>query len=79
MNVKAKALTVEKIVENREQNELKDLRQQIELLATIMKSAMIGSTKPKVMGGVSSLGRRKCLVPLLRKCFRGHPEKGRDL
>ena len=34
VNVKAKALTVEKIVENKEQNELKDLRQQIESLAT---------------------------------------------
>ena len=34
MNVKAKGLTVEKIVENKEQNELKDLKQQIESLAT---------------------------------------------
>ena len=50
LNVKAKALTVEKIVENREQNELKDLRQQIESLATVIKSAAVGSTKPKVMG-----------------------------
>ena len=54
VNVKAKALTVEKIVENRDQNKLKDLRQQIESLATIMKSTTVGSNKPKVTGGVSS-------------------------
>ena len=54
VNVKARALTVENIVENREPNELKDLRQQIESLATIMKSATVGGKKPKVMGGVSS-------------------------
>ena len=47
VNVKAKALTVEKIVENKEQNELKDLRQQNESLATIMKSATVGNVKPK--------------------------------
>ena len=47
---KAKALTVEKIVENREQNEWRDLRQQIESLTTIMKSAMVESTKSKVKG-----------------------------
>ena len=75
-NIKAKALTVEKIVENREQNELKDFRQQIESLATIMKSATVGSIESKVMGGsFLSIGRRKCLVPLLRNCFRDHPER----
>ena len=58
VNVKTEVLTVEKMVENREQNKLKDLRQQIESLATIMKSATVGSTKPKVMGGVS-LPRKK--------------------
>ena len=45
VNVKAKALPVEKIIDNKEQNELKDLRQQTELLATIMKSAMVGNLK----------------------------------
>ena len=39
LNVKAKAMTVEKIVDNKEQNELKDLRQQIESLSMIMKGA----------------------------------------
>ena len=35
VNVKAKALTVEKIVENKEQNELEDLKQQIESLSML--------------------------------------------
>ena len=55
MSPKAKALTVEKVIENRDQNGLKDLRQQIESLATIMKSATVGSGKPKVTGGVSGV------------------------
>ena len=53
LNVKAKSMTVEKITDNKEQNELKDLRQQIELLAMIMKSATVGDVKPKIVEGVS--------------------------
>ena len=45
--MKAKAMTVERITDNKQQNELKDLRQQIESLTTIMKSATIGNVKPK--------------------------------
>ena len=52
LNVKAKAMTVEKIVDNKEQNELKDLRQQIELLTMIMRSATVGHVKMKVTGSV---------------------------
>ena len=44
--LRLKSLTVEKVMENRDQNELKDLRQQIESLATIMKSATVGGSKP---------------------------------
>ena len=53
VSVKAKALTVEKVTENRDQNKLKDLRQQIESLAMIMKNATVGNNKPKMAGGVS--------------------------
>ena len=42
VSAKPKALTVEKETENRDQNELKDLRQQIESLAMIMKSGVVG-------------------------------------
>ena len=79
MNAKAKALTVEKIVDNKEQNELKDLKQQIESLAAIVKSAMVGSVKPNVMEGVSSPKKREVLGHLSTgSVSRVTPEKGRD-
>ena len=61
LNVKAKAMTVEKITDNKEQNELKDLRQQIESLTMIMKSVTIGKVKPKVVEGVSSPRKTEAL------------------
>ena len=54
LNVKAKAMTVEKVIEGKERSELNDLKQQIKSLSTIMKSAMIGSVKSKGREGVSS-------------------------
>ena len=39
-------MTVEKI-NDKEQNDLKDLKQQIESLSMIMKSATVGNVKPK--------------------------------
>ena len=54
LNVKAKAMTVEKIIDDKERNDLKDLKEQIELLSMIMKSATIGSMKPKGRERVSS-------------------------
>ena len=42
LNVKVKAMTGEKVVEKKEPTDLQDIKQQIELLATIMKSAMSG-------------------------------------
>ena len=47
LNVKAKAMTVEKVVEKKEPTDLQDIKQQIESLATIMKSAMMGGVKLK--------------------------------
>ena len=41
VNMKAKAMTVEKVTEEREKSELKDLKHLIESLTMIMKSAMI--------------------------------------
>ena len=75
VNVKAEAITVEKIVENTELNELKDLRQQIESLATIMKSATVGGNKPKVMGGVSSPRKKEVSGASPWKLFQGSPRK----
>ena len=77
MNVKAKALTVEKIIDNKEQSKLKDLRQQIESLATIMKSAMVGNIKPKVTEGVSSPRKKEVLGTSPQKGFQGSSRKGK--
>ena len=54
LNVKAKAMTVEKVVEKKEPTDLQDIKQQIESLATIMKSATMGGVKLKEGDGVSS-------------------------
>ena len=53
LNMKAKAMTVEKVIEEREKSELEDLKQ-IESLTTIMKSATIGTVKTKGREGISS-------------------------
>ena len=54
LNVKAKAMTVEKVIEKKEPTDLQDIKQQIESLAAIMKSAMMGGVKLKEGEGVSS-------------------------
>ena len=76
LNVKAKAMTVEKISDNKEQNELKDLRQQIESLTTIMESVNIGNVKLKVVEGISS-PRKKEVLKNSQKGFQGSPRKGK--
>ena len=45
LNTKAKAMMVEKVIEERGKSKLKDLKQQIESLTTIMKSVTIGTAK----------------------------------
>ena len=76
LNVKAKAMTIEKITDNKEQDELKNLKQQIESLPTIMKSATVGDVKPKVIEGVSSPRKTEVLGNSPQKGFQGSPKKG---
>ena len=54
LNMKAKAMMVEKVIEEREKSELKDLKQQIESLTMIMKSTTIGTVKAKGREGIPS-------------------------
>ena len=54
LNVKTKAMTVEKVVDKSEPTDLQDIKQQIESLATIMKSTTIENVKLKEGEGVSS-------------------------
>ena len=79
LNVKAKAVTVEKITDNKEQNELKDLKQQIESLAMIMKSVTIGNVKPKVEEAVSFPRKKEMLGNSPQKGLQGSSKKGKDL
>ena len=72
LNVKAKAMTVEKITDNKEQNALKDLKQQIESLTMIMKSATTGNLKSRAVEGISSPRKKELLKILLQKGFRGY-------
>ena len=59
LNVKAKAMTVKKVVEKKEPTDLQDLKQQIELLATIMKGTKVGHVRPKEGEGISSPKRKE--------------------
>ena len=47
LNVKVKAMMVQKVVEKKEPTDLQDIKQQIELLATVMKSSTMGSVRLK--------------------------------
>ena len=77
LNVKAKAMTVEKITDNKEQNELKDLRQQIESLTMLMKSATIGNVKSKAVEGISFTRKKEVLKNSPQKGLQGLPKKGK--
>ena len=77
LNVKAKAMTVEKIIDDKERNDLKDLKQQIELLSMIMKSVTIRSTKPKGREWVSSPWKKELFGNLPQKGLQGSPRKGK--
>ena len=70
-------MTVKMIIDNKEQNELKDLGQQIESLATVMKSTTVGSVKPKATEGFSSPRKKEVLGKSSWKGFQGPPRKGK--
>ena len=59
LNVKAKAMTVEKVVDKNKPIDLQDIKQQIESLATIMKSTTVENVKIKEGEGVSSPKKKR--------------------
>ena len=67
LSIKAKAMTFEKVVEKKEPIDLQDMKQQIESLATIVKSATVGGVKLKEGEGVSP--------PKKKEVFRNSPKK----
>ena len=78
LNVKAEAMTVEKVVEKKEPIDLQDIQQQIESLATIMKIATMGSVRLKEGDGVSS-PKKKEMFRNSKKVFQRSPRKGKGV
>ena len=76
LNDKAKAMTVEKVIDDKERNE-RFKRQQIESLSTIMKSETVGSVKPKGREGVSSPQKKGFFGNSPQKGLQGSPRKGK--
>ena len=79
LNVKVKAMTVEKVVEKKEPTELQDIKQQIESLATNMKISMMGSVRPKEGDGISSPKKKEMFQNSPKKAFQGSPRKGKGV
>ena len=57
-------MLVEKVIEEREKSELKDLKQQTESLTTILKSVTKGTVKVKGRKGISSPRKEELLGSL---------------
>ena len=76
ISVKAKALTVEKVSENSDHTELKDLKQQTESLAIIIKGATVRNIKPKKGSGTPS-PRKKEVSSNSQKPPLGFPRRSK--
>ena len=79
LNIKAKAMTVEKVVDNNEPTDLQDIKQKIESLATIMKRTTVGNVKLKEGEGVLSPKKKEAFQNSPKKAFQGSPQKGKGI
>ena len=79
LNIKAKAMTVKKVVDKNEPTDLQDIKQQIESLAMIMKSTTVGNVKLKEEERVSSPKKKKVFQNSPKKTFQGSPWKGKGI
>ena len=78
-NVKAKAMTVEKVVDKNEPTDLQDIKQQIESLATIVKSTTVENVKLKEGEGVLSPKKKEVFRNSPKKAFQRSPQKGKGI
>ena len=76
LSVKAKAMSVEKIIDDKEQNDLRDFKQQIESLTMIMKSTTMGGVKWKGKG-VSSPRKKEMFGNSPQNGLQGSPKTGK--
>ena len=77
VSTKAKALSVEKVPENSNSVELKDLKQQIESVATIMKGTTEGNIKPIMGNGTPSPRKKEVSGNSSWKPPQGSPRRSR--
>ena len=66
-------------MKRKEPTDLQDIKQQIESLATIMKSVMMGGVKLKEGDGVSSPKKKEVFQNSPKKVFQGSPRKGKGV
>ena len=64
-----------KVSENNDHIELKDVKQQIESLAMIMKGATFGNIKPKMSGGAPSPRKKEISSSSPQKAPPGSPRQ----
>ena len=79
LNVKAKAMMVEKAVDKNEPTDLQDIKQQIESLATNVKSTTVENVKLKEGEGVLSPKKKEVFQNSPKKTFQGSPQKGKGI
>ena len=79
LSTKAKAMTVEKVVDKDEPTDLQDIKQQIKLLATIMKSTTVGNVKMENGEGVLSPKKKEPFRGSPKKAIQGSPQKGKGV
>ena len=72
-------MTVEKVVNKKEPTDLQDIKQQIELLATIMKSTTVENVKLKEGERVLSPKKKEVFQNSPKKTFQGSPQKGKGI
>ena len=71
-------MTVEKVVDKNEPTNLQNIKQQIESLATIMKSTTVGNVKLKEGEGLQSPKKKEAFRGSPKKHSKDHLRKGRE-
>ena len=79
LSAKVKAMMVERVVDKDEPTDLQDIKQQIKLLATIIKSTTVGNVKMEIGEGVLSPKKKEAFRGSPKKAFQGSSQKGKGI